>query len=345
MEETMMSKGKGAILAGFVAALVLSPTVQAADIKDRNLKIAAVLQTDSPYVIAAQKLADLIREKSGGKIKARVYAGGSLGGDVTVISSLQGGTIEMTMVSAGLLSGLSKEFILFSQPLLFDESKEAYAVLDGPVGKKFLDLLPPKGLIGLGWWEYGHHNLTNSRRPVTKLKDIQGLKIRVQQIAVVIDAFNALGANAVPMPFPEVYTALETKTVDGQANTFASILTTKFNEVQKYVSTTRHIYDPIVVLFSKKAWDGLSNDERKIIQDAVAEVTPSQRQLNQETEVRALEELKTKGMIVAEFPPEERERMRTRLKPVREKYEKAGDSAMAEQLNAEIEKVRGVPSK
>jgi TRAP-type transport system periplasmic protein len=341
----MMSKRIKAILAGFVTAVAISPAVQAADIKDRNLKIAAVLQTDSPYVISAQKVADLIREKSGGKIKARVYAGGTLGGDVTVISSLQGGTIEMTMVAAGLLSGINKEFILFSQPLLFNEPKEAYAVLDGPVGKKFLDLLPSKGLIGLGWWEYGHHNLTNSKRPVTKLEDIQGLKIRVQQIPVLIDTFNALGANAVPMPFPEVFTALETKTVDAQANTFASILATKFNEVQKYVSTTRHVYDPIVVLFSKKIWDGLSDDERKIIQDSVAEVTPSQRQLNQETEGRALEELKTKGMIVAEFPPEERERMRTKLKPVREKYEKSGDAALAEQLNAEIEKVRGVPSK
>lgn len=335
-----MIKRKYFVLAGLTGLLALNSAAQAADIKERNLKIAAVLQADSPYVIAAQKFADTVSQKSGGKIKAKVFAGGSLGGDVAVISSLQGGTIDMTMVSAGLLSGLSKDFGVFSIPMLFSDAKQAYGVLDSTVGKKFLDLLPPKGLVGLGWWEYGFHNVTNSKRSVTKWEDIQGLKIRTQQIPVVIDAINALGANAVPMPFTELYTALESKAVDGQQNTLSTIEKGNFNEVQKFVSTTRHIYDPIVVLFSKKVWDRLSEDERKLIQNAVTELTPYQRQLNQQAEVKALEALKSKGMTATEFSPQERERMSEKLKPVTQKHMQNGDPTLTKELFAEIEKHR-----
>lgn len=335
-----MIKRKSFILASLATLLAGSPAAHAADIKERNLKIAAVLQADSPYVVAAQKFADTVGQKSGGKVKAKVFAGGSLGGDVAVISSLQGGTVDMTMVSAGLLSGLSKEYGVFSIPLLFNDAKQAYGVLDGPVGKKFLDLLPSKGLVGLGWWEYGFHNVTNSKRPVVKWEDIQGLKIRTQQIPVVIEAIGALGANAVPMPFTELYTALETRAVDGQQNTLTTIEKANFYEVQKYVSTTRHIYDPIVVLFSKKVWDRLSEDERKIIQDTVAELTPYQRQLNQDSDVKALEALKKKGMTATEFAPQERERMREKLKPVAQKHMSDGDAALTKELFAEIEKSR-----
>ena len=174
----------------------------------------------------------------------------------------------MTMVVPGTVSGNIKEFSIFDFPLLFNSYEEADAVLDGPVGQKLLTRLPEKGLIGLGYWDHGYRNLTNNRRPVAKLEDIQGLKIRVIQIPIVIDTFNALGANAVPMPLPEVYTALETGAVDGQENPNALIESSKYQEVQKYILTTRHIYNPLVVLFSKKTWDKLSEDERRILQEA-----------------------------------------------------------------------------
>ena len=123
----------------------------------------------------------------------------------------------------------------------------------------------------MSYWDHGFRVLTNSRRPVAKMEDIQGLKIRVQQIPVFIDTFTTLGANAVPMPFTELYTALETKTVDGQENPFVSIEVTKFYEVQKYASNTRHAYSPLLVLASKKFWDQLSDDERKLLLDAAKE--------------------------------------------------------------------------
>lgn len=329
-----------AMLAGFSLSLLMSGVAHAADIKERNLKIAVTQQADNPYVMAAQKVADLVTQKSGGKIKVKVFTGGSLGGDATVVSALQGGTIDMTMVSSGLLYGMAKDYGLLSLPYLFNDAKEAYAVMDGPVGKKLLDQLPAKSLIGLGFWEYGYKSVTNNKRPVAKMEDLSGLKLRVMQISPHIDAFNTLGSNAVPMPFPEVYTALESHAIDGQENTLYTIQSVKLNEVQKYLSTTRHAYDSIPVLFSKKVWDKLSPDEQKIIQDAVKEATPYQRQISREKEAGALAALKEKGMAINEVSSQERERMREKLKPVWQKYESQADPALVKELHAELARIR-----
>jgi tripartite ATP-independent transporter DctP family solute receptor len=313
----------------------------AEDIKERNFKFAFVLHKEHPLSIGAQKFADLVSQKSGGKMKVKLFPAGVLGSDPAVISSLQGGTVEMTAVVPGLVAGAIKEFIIFDFPFLFNNEKEAYAVVDGPVGKKLLDKLPERGLIGLSYWEHGFRNVTNSKRPIAKLEDIQGLKIRVIQISIYVDMFNALGANAVAMPLPEVYTALETKAVDGQENPFSFMEASKFYEVQKYASTTRHMYNPLLVLFSKKIWDQLSNDERKILLDAANEAKPYQRERSREMDVKAIDTVKSKGMIVTEFPPQEIARMREKVKPVTEKYEKEAGEALVKELYAEIEKVRG----
>ena len=201
-------------------------------------------------------------------------------------SSLQGGTIEMSMMGTGLLTGMDKDFGIFDTPFLFDNAKEVDAVLDGPVGTKLIDKLPGKGLIGLSYWDHGFRILTNSKRPISKVEDIQGLKIRVQQIPVFIDMFSALGANPIPMPFPELYTALETGAVDGQENPFISVDTNKFYDVQKYASNTRHAYSPLLVLAGKKFWDQLSNDERTILLDAANEAKPYQREVSRTMDAR-----------------------------------------------------------
>jgi tripartite ATP-independent transporter DctP family solute receptor len=288
-----------------------------------------------------EKFAEAVSRKSDGKIKVRIFGDGSLGGDAAVISSLQGGTIEMTLVATGLLTGHFKEFGIFDLPFLFNDYKEADAVLDGAIGKKLLDRLPEKGLVGVTFWDHGFRNLTNSRRPVAKAQDIQGLKIRVLQLPIHIDMFNSLGANAVPMPFPELYTALETRAVDGQENTFSSIETSKLEEVQKYVSTTNHVYQPLILLFSKKIWDRLSADERKILVDAAAEVQPEARKVSREANAKALESLKTKGMIVTEVSAEAIAQLREKLKPVVDKHSKEFGEALVSELHAEIEKARG----
>ena len=323
------------------AALVSSSFATAQEVKDRTIKLALANTAESAHGVGARRFAEVVGQKSGGKMKVRIYAGGSLGGEAVVASALQGGTIEMSMMGPGLLTGMDKDFGIFDTPFMFNDFKEADAILDGPVGQKLLDKLPEKGLIGLSYWDHGFRVLTNSRRPVAKMEDIQGLKLRVQQIPVFIDTFAALGANPVPMAFTELYTAMETKAVDGQENPFVSIEVTKFYEVQKYASNTRHAYSPLLVLVSKRFWDQLSADERRILQDAATETKAFERETSRAMDAKAMEEVKARGMTVTDISPAERARMRDKLKPAIEKHHKTISEALVQEVNAELQKVRG----
>jgi tripartite ATP-independent transporter DctP family solute receptor len=312
----------------------------AADIKERNFKVAFVQQKDHPQGLSLERFAELADKKSGGKIKVRSFPGGTLGGDAAVISSLQGGTVEMTLVATSLLGSQVKEFAMLDLPYLFSDFSEVDAVLDGPIGKRLNDKLPDRGLVGLSYWDHGFRNMTNSKRPIAKLEDFQGLKIRVLQLPLYVDMFNALGSNAVPMAYPELYSAMENKAVDGQENTFSSIETAKFYEVQKHVSTTRHVYQPLILLFSKKVWDQLTADEQKVLLEAAAEAQPYARKISREADAKSLETLRSKGIIVTEFPSQSVAQMRERLKPVVDKYSKEAGEATVKEMFVEIEKVR-----
>ena len=238
------------------------------------------------------------------------------------------------------LVGVIKDFAALDLPFLFNSENEVDRVVDGPVGKAFLDKMPEKGLVGLAWFEHGFRNLTNTRRPVTKLEDIQGLKIRVEQNAVSIDAWNALGANAVPMPFPELYSALEQKAVDGQENPYSTVDSAKFFEVQKYLSVTKHKYTPLVVTLSKKFWDQLSADEKKVIQDAATEAAVYQRKANRDLNEQYIQSLKKTGMQINEIPAAEVARMRAKVQPVVDKYSAQIGGTLVKDLYGEIEKAR-----
>jgi len=196
-------------------------------------------------------------------MKVRTIGAAALGPDVQMQNSLIGGAQEMMVGSTATLVGITKEMALWDTPFLISNAKEADALLDGPVGDKIRNKLQDKGLVGLAYWENGFRNLTNSKRAINKVEDLEGIKLRVMQNNVFLNSFKTLGANAVPMAFSELFSALETNTVDGQENPFNTILSSKFYEVQKYVTVTNHVYSPWIVLVSKKWWDQLSKDEQK----------------------------------------------------------------------------------
>jgi tripartite ATP-independent transporter DctP family solute receptor len=323
-----------------LSSVFLLPGSANAEIKERTIRFAFQNAQEHPQGQGAKKFADLVEQKSGGKIKVRLFPSGQLGGDLQTVSSLQGGTLDMTVLNAGLLSSQVKEFGLFDLPFLFDSGKQADAVVDGPFGQKLAESLAPKSLVGLGYWDLGFRNLTNSRRPVAKLEDIQGFKIRVLQSPLYIDLFNTLGANAVPLPFPELYTALEQKTVDGQENPATVIQTSKFAEVQKHLTFTRHIYNPQIVIFSKRVWDRYDPEEKKLIEGAAAEAKVYQRQVSRDAEAKAIEQLKAQGMQLTELSPDEIARLRDKVKPVTEKFAKEANEASVKELFAEVEKAR-----
>lgn len=329
----------------FIAAMVAATAFGAAglasaQVKERNIKFAFQNQTGHPQAQGAQKFADLVAQKSGNKLTVKLFPGGTLGGDLQTVSALQGGTVEMTVLNAGILSAQIKEFAVYDFPFLFGNAKEADAVTDGAFGKKLLAKLEEKQMHGLGYWDLGFRNLTNSRRAVAKAHDIAGLKVRVIQSPIYIDLFNTLGANATPMPFPELYPALEQRVVDGQENPNTVILSSRFVEVQKHLTETRHIYNPQALIISKKFWDTLSADEKKIIDDAASEATTYQREVSRSAADSALAALKKAGITVTELPPAEVEKLRQKVKPVIDKYTASVGEATVKELMAEVAKVR-----
>jgi tripartite ATP-independent transporter DctP family solute receptor len=338
-EKGMKMSFKG-IGAGMLAAVLLLP-IGAGNAQDKPRELRLALQTNpgTAQFDGMEKLAELVKQKSGGKLTIKIFGGGQLGGDLPVVSSLQGGTIDMSLMNASLLNGLAKEFNVLDFPYLFNTEEEAYAVVDGPVGKKLMDLLPPKGIVGLAYPELGFRHIHNNRRPVTKLEDLQGLKIRVIQTPVYIDTINALGANAAPLPFPEVYGALEQRTVDGATNPLVTIPVMKFNEVQKFLTLTRHQYNPQIIIVSKKTWDKLSPDQQKILQEASNEARDFERKVSREKNAQALETLK-KTMQITELPPAELDKMRAKTKPVVDKYTSQVGADLVKEVYAELEKVR-----
>ncbi len=303
--------------AAVASAALLAPSLRhAQDIKPRLIRFGYGLNEQSNQGRAVKVFADAVDKASGGKMKVRAIGAAALGPDTQMQQALIGGAQEMMVGSTATLVGISKEMALWDTPFLFNNAREADAVLDGPIGQKVMDKLQDKGLVGLAYWENGFRNLTNTKRPVTKLEDLDGIKLRVMQNNVYLDSFKLLGANAVPMPFSELFSALETKTVDGQENPYNTILSSKFYEVQKYLSVTNHVYSPWIVTVSKKWWDGLSKDEQKVLQDAAIVARDFERKDTRDEAAKALAELKAKGMQINELPASESARMREKLASV-----------------------------
>jgi tripartite ATP-independent transporter DctP family solute receptor len=302
------------LIAAAAAAAFAAPfAALAQDIKPRLIRFGYGLNEQSNQGRAAKVFAEAVEKASGGKMRVRAIGGAALGSDNQMQQAVIGGAQEMMVGSTATLVGISKEMALWDTPFLFNNAKEADAILDGPIGQKVIDKLPEKGLVGLVYWENGFRNLTNTKRPVTKLEDLAGIKLRVMPNPVYLEAFNTLGANAVPLAFSELFSALETKTVDGQENPYNTILSSKFYEVQKYVSVTNHVYSPWIVLVSKKWWDGLSKDEQKVLMDAAKASRDFERKDTREEAGKALGELKAKGMQINELSPAETGRMRDKL--------------------------------
>ncbi len=314
----------------------------AADISERTIKVGTSLVGDHPQVQALAKFGELLGQKSGGLMKVKIYPGGTLGNDVSMTAAVQGGVQEMAIPEASTLVGnpALKEFGLLNLPLLFRNGKEADAVFDSGFGKKLLDRMPATGLIGLAFWENGFRHVTNSRHPINKVEDFSGLKMRVLQNPLMIDLFSTLGSNAVPMAFTEVYTGLESKAVDGQENPFATILSSKFYEVNKHAVLSAHVYSAWTLIMSKKFWDKLSPAEQGLVKEAAAEATLYERTIMRDYDRKALEEVKARGMLVTTLSDAERTRMGEKLKPVTDKFINQFGAATAGELMAELTRVR-----
>lgn len=333
-------KLKTILLAASLAFGLQAVAAQAADVQSRLIRFGYGLNQDSNQGRAVKVFSDEVEKLSNGKMKIRAIGAAALGSDVQMQQALIGGAQEMMVGSTATLVGITKEMALWDTPFLFNSGAEADKVLDGKTGTLIKDKLQEKGLVGLVYWENGFRNLTNSRGPVESAADFSGLKLRVMQNAVFLDTFQRLGANAIPLPFSELFTALETKTVDGQENPFNTILSSKFYEVQKYLSVTNHVYSPWIVTVSKKWWDGLSKDEQGILMQAAETSRDFERKDTRAEAGQALAQLKSDGMKVNEVSPEAVQAMRETIAPVNEKIKQDVGADLWDAVQAELKAIR-----
>ncbi len=273
-----------------------------------------------PQGMGAKRFAELVNSKTAGRLQISTYGSGKLGSDPAMQSATQGGTIEMMVGPTSNLVGVVKDFAVFDLPYVVGSYKDADALLDGPLGAHLNAKLDAVGLVGLAYWENGFRNVTNSKRPIAKMEDFAGLKIRVIQNPVFIDTFKAFGTNPVPMAFTELYGALESRAVDAQENPVGLIDSQKFYEVQKYLSLTGHVYSPFIVIASKKWFDGLSAADKAAVKAAAVEAGVYQRQQQREQAVKLVDGLKGKGMQINELAPAELQRLRATAAPIVAKF-------------------------
>ena len=330
---------KRTFLKTFVALAAVA-ALGAAHAQTKTIKFANQNAKGHPVVMGMEKFAELVEKNSGGKLKVQVFPGGALGSDQANVSALQGGTLEMASMNSGIFASIAKDFEVYDFPFLFGSPKEADAVVDGAFGTGLHKKLEEKGIVGLAYYELGFRQLTNSKRPITKVEDIEGLKLRVIPNPINVDWVKALGANPTPLPFPELYAALEQKAVDGQENPVATIQGAKLYEVQKYMTLTNHQYNPQSVVMSKKFWDSLSADEKKVVADAARESAKYQREQSRNAAAGILADLKKNGMQVSELPPAEVAKLREKMKPVIAKHTASVGEATVKAVMAEVEKAR-----
>lgn len=296
------------------------------------LRLGIALSTESVEWRGMQFLAQRLAALSEGRVKIDLHAGGELGDDVSMVKAMQAGTQDMGGPDGSTLASVVKDFSVINYPFTFLSEAEADAVLDGPWGQQVLDKLTPTGLVGLAYFENGFRQITNSRRPLEMPSDFAGIQLRTMQNPMLIDSFSRLGFNAVPMPFPKVYEALRTQAVDGQENPLPTIVSSRFYEVQKYLTLSRHVYSVHVVLVSRKSWDALSPADQRNLRQAAVEARDFQRHLNRQENALALETLKAKGMVVSTLSRADAERIRYRLYDVLEKYNKQVGSSSVLQM-------------
>ena len=283
----------------------------------KEFRSADVHPEDYPTVMAVKFMSDIIKKKTGGKDSIKVFTGNALGGEKDTIEQTKIGALDFVRINVAPMNNICPETMVPTMPFLFRSKEHMRHVLDGPVGVEILKACEKQGYIGLAFYDSGSRSLYTTKKPVKTLADAKGLKIRVQQSDLWVALLQAMGANATPMPYGEVYTALKTGLVDGAENNWPSYDTSKHFEVAKFYSVTEHSMAPEMLLMSKKIYDGLTPAEQKIIRDAAKESVPYMRTLWDEKEKASRALVEKGGAQVVEV---DKKSFADAMKPVYDKF-------------------------
>jgi tripartite ATP-independent transporter DctP family solute receptor len=321
-----------------VAAVLLIGNAAAQDVK--RAKLGHSFTDSHPRAAAMKQFATAVEKATGGKVAIEVYGSATLGSEDKMLIATQSGTQDLYMGALSPIAARRKELQIFDVPFVFGSDAEAAFVLDGPVGRKMLDGLGDMNLQGLVWAGGAFRNMSNSKRPLNSMVDMKGLKVRVMQSPMALASFNAMGMNAVPMAFTEVYPALEIKALDGYEHPVVDMYANKMFEVQKYLTITNHVYTPVALVASKKWWSSLTPDQQQAVQKVAEETRTLQRSAELKQAGEVVGELKAKGMAVTEMPPAELDKIRVAVQPVVDKNAEAIGTDFVQSFYGELKKYR-----
>ena len=275
--------------------------------------------------------ASYVKEKTKGAIEIKTFPFGQLGSETSQAEQVQSGTLDMASITTAVLQNYVPQVAVVDLPFVFPNRKTAYAVLDDPdVQKKIFGYMPEKGFIAIGWTENEFRDITNSEREIKKPEDVKGLKIRVMKSPIYIDTFKQLGAQVTDLPFPQIYNALQNKTIDAQENPLLTSILIKATEVTKFVTKTGHILTECVIIVNPDVWNKLTPDQQKIFREAAAVAIKTNRKVNAELEKKlpksglSIEEYCKKNDVkVTQLTADEREAFKKSMTQVWDKYRKS----------------------
>ncbi|NBI07087.1 TRAP transporter substrate-binding protein [Senegalia massiliensis] len=271
-----------------------------------ELKFAHVVRPTTPKGAAAEEFKKRIEEKSDGRIKVTIYPDSQMGTDQEINEQILEGTLDMNAPFLSTVTSFVEEFELFDLPYLFTSSENAYAALEGEVGEKLDSYLEEKGLVSLGYWTGGFKQITNSVKPIKSVNDLDGLKIRVSQSPLLVTQFRAINAGGISVPFSDLYSSLQTKTVDGQENPFANIATKKFYEVQDYMTVSDHGFMGYSFFMNKDKFDSMPSDLQDLTKEVSKEVMEWEWKESEKKDSEYLQEIKDAGVTIDEFDDDEK---------------------------------------
>ncbi|QTQ37326.1 C4-dicarboxylate-binding periplasmic protein [Aromatoleum petrolei] len=271
----------------------------------------------NPKAEASKKFAELVAQKTGGRVKVEVGGSAQFGDDTESLTNMRLGTLAFSANSQGATSGVVPEFSVIGLPFLFRDLNHAYRVVDGPVGAKLDEFARKKGLVVLALWDNGIRHTSNNKRPIVKPEDLAGIKLRTPPDPITLDIFKSLGANPGPLAFSELYIALQQGVFDGQENPLMNIYSSKLHEVQKYISLTGHKYETTPLLASKMVWDGLSKADQQAVKEAAVEAGALNRQMSLAADADLRKKLADAGVKINEV---DQAAFAAKTKPVYDKW-------------------------
>ena len=287
-----------------------------------ELKFAHVVRPTTPKGIAAEEFKEIIEEKSDGRIKVTVYPDSQMGTDQEINEQILSKTLDINAPFLSTITSFIPEFELFDLPYLFSNSEQVYEALTGQVGDKLNGYLEEKGLISLGYWSGGFKQLTNSKLPVKSVKDLDGLKIRVSQSPLLVTQFRAINAGGISVPFSDLYSSLQTGTVDGQENPFSNIASRKFYEVQDYLTISDHGFMGYAFIMNKDKFESMPEDLQALVREVADEVTELEWKKTAEMDDEYLQEIKDSGITIDEFDDNAKKEFREATQEAYDEYTK-----------------------